>query len=164
MRRHAQLFTWELGSRAHTSSLHISPAFNFHCQSFDLFIFPRIYAIPLTINLVITHKLFFVPYHFLKSPILLGSHGFSILPVSPYGGRGGQSPSCSTSDCEASKGLCSQVLFQMLLRGPCEQERKSQASAGRRLRSTDVTFPQNHPVFISPVIIHYFVYKWEIAF
>lgn len=130
------------------------------------FIFPRIYAILLIINLVITHKVFFVPRHFFlkKSPILLVSLSFSILPMSSYGSRDGQSPACSTSDCEATEGLCSQVLFQMLLQGPCEQERKSQASAGRKLRSTDVTFPQNQPVFISPVIIHYFVYKWEIAF
>lgn len=37
-------------------------------------------------------------------------------------------------------------------------------SAGRKLRSADVTFPRKQPVLVSPIIIHHFVYKWEIAF
>lgn len=35
--------------------------------------------------------------------------------------------------------------------------------AGRKWRPAAVTFPRNPPVLVSPIIIHHFVYKWEIA-
>lgn len=94
------------------------------------------------------------PPHFLQPPIL-----------ALWLQRQEKSPVILLSDCEATDYPVTRSCSAFYLGGYKQQEEEEQStSAWRKLRSADVTFPRNQPVLGSPVIIHHFVYKWEIAF
>lgn len=60
---------------------------------------------------------------------------------------------------------CNQLLWSRLPGRKYGTGREAEGNgAWRKLRSADVTFPRNQAVLVSPLIIHHFVYKWEIAF
>ena len=84
-----------------------------------------------------------------------------------------QSLFSATTTAEASLVLCwvtvkpsalEPVLFNIIPGRIRATEKEEQGHrACRKLRSADVTFPRNQPALVPPIIIHHFVYKWEIA-